>query len=107
MIYEDDQILIVEKPAKLLSVATDRLEPDTLHSKCVDYLKQKDPKSWAYIVHRLDKETSGVMMLAKTKLSKEYLQEQFSRRGLSDLSHVSRGFSKRRIWNNNTVPYRR
>ena len=51
LIYEDDQILIVEKPAKLLSVATDKLEIDTLHSKCVDYLKQKDPKSWAYIVH--------------------------------------------------------
>ena len=88
LIYEDDQILIVEKPAKLLSVATDRLEPDTLHSKCVDYLKQKDPKSWAYIVHRLDKETSGVMMLAKTKLSKEYLQEQFSRREVYRIYHT-------------------
>ena len=87
-IYEDDQILIVEKPAKLLSVATDRLEPDTLHSKCVDYLKQKDPKSWAYIVHRLDKETSGVMIFAKHKWHKEYLQEQFANRDVHRIYHA-------------------
>ena len=88
LIYEDDQILVVEKPAKLLSVATDKLETDTLHSKCVDYLKQKDPKSWAYIVHRLDKETSGVMILAKTKSAKEYLQEQFSQREVYRIYHT-------------------
>ena len=88
MIYEDDQILVVEKPAKLLSIATDKLEADTLHSKCVDYLKQKDPKSWAYIVHRLDKETSGVMILAKTKSAKEYLQEQFSQREVYRIYHT-------------------
>ena len=88
LIYEDDQILVVEKPAKLLSIATDKLEADTLHSKCVDYLKQKDPKSWAYIVHRLDKETSGVMILAKTKSAKEYLQEQFSQREVYRIYHT-------------------
>jgi len=88
LIYEDDQILVVEKPAKLLSVATDKLEADTLHSKCVDYLKQNDPKSWAYIVHRLDKETSGVMILAKTKSAKEYLQEQFSQREVYRIYHT-------------------
>ena len=88
LIYEDDHILVVEKPAKLLSVATDKLEADTLHSKCVDYLKQNDPKSWAYIVHRLDKETSGVMILAKTKSAKEYLQEQFSQREVYRIYHT-------------------
>ena len=88
LIYEDDHILVVEKPAKLLSVATDKLEADTLHSKCVDYLKQNDPKSWAYIVHRLDKETSGVMILAKTKSAKEYLQEQFSHREVYRIYHT-------------------
>jgi len=88
LIYEDDQILVVEKPAKLLSVATDKLEPETIHSKCVDYLKHKNPKSWAYIVHRLDRETSGVMILAKTKPAKEYLQEQFSKRAVYRIYHT-------------------
>ena len=88
IIYEDDYILIVEKPAKLLSVATDKLESNTLHSKCVDYLKQNDAKAWAYIVHRLDKETSGIMLLAKTKSGKEYLQEQFSTRSVYRIYHA-------------------
>ena len=88
LIYEDDHILVVEKPAKLLSVATNKLESDTLHSKCVDYVKQKNDKSWAYIVHRLDRETSGVMILAKHKSSKEYLQEQFSQRGVYRIYHA-------------------
>ncbi|MBD43442.1 MAG: RNA pseudouridine synthase, partial [Euryarchaeota archaeon] len=88
IIYEDDYILVVEKPAKLLSVATDKLETNTLHSKCVDYLKQSESKAWAYIVHRLDKETSGIMLLAKTKSGKEYLQEQFSNRSVYRTYHA-------------------
>ena len=88
LVYEDDYILVVEKPAKLLSIATDKLETNTLHSKCVDYLQQKDPNSWAYIVHRLDKETSGVMLLSKTKPAKKYLQEQFSQRGVYRIYHA-------------------
>ncbi len=88
LIYEDDHILVVEKPAKLLSIATDKLETNTLHSKCVEYLQQQDSKSWAYIVHRLDKETSGVMLLSKTKPAKKYLQEQFSQRGVYRIYHA-------------------
>jgi 23S rRNA pseudouridine1911/1915/1917 synthase len=88
IIYEDDEILVVEKPAKLLSVATDKLEIKTLHGKCVDYLQQQDNKSWCYIVHRLDKETSGIMLLSKNKQSKEYLQEQFAQRQVYRIYHA-------------------
>jgi len=88
IIYEDDDLLVVEKPAKLLSVATDKLEQNTLHGKCVDYLKQQDNKSWCYIVHRLDKETSGIMLLSKNKQSKDYLQEQFSQRQVYRIYHA-------------------
>ena len=88
IIYEDDDLLVVEKPAKLLSVATDKLELKTLHGKCVDYLKQQDDKSWCYIVHRLDKETSGIMLLSKNKQSKDYLQEQFSQRQVYRIYHA-------------------
>ncbi len=88
IIYEDEDLLVVEKPAKLLSVATDKLEQKTLHGKCVDYLKQQDKKSWCYIVHRLDKETSGIMLLSKNKQSKDYLQEQFSQRQVYRIYHA-------------------
>ena len=88
IIYEDDDLLVVEKPAKLLSVATNKLEQNTLHGKCVDYLKQQDNKSWCYIVHRLDKETSGIMLLSKNKQSKDYLQEKFAQRQVYRIYHA-------------------
>ena len=65
--FEDDDIIVVNKQAGLLSVSTDKMEPDTLHSRVVDYLKSENEKSWAFIVHRLDRETSGVMIFAKHK----------------------------------------
>ena len=82
IIFEDEDILLVEKPAGLLSIATNKMEPDTLHSRCVDYVKSKDPSNWCFIVHRLDRETSGIMLLAYSKSSKEYLQEQFAERSV-------------------------
>ena len=80
VLYEDESMIIVAKPAHVLSVATNKLETDTLHSWCVEHLRIERPKAWAYIVHRLDRETSGIMVLAKTKTAKTALQEQFARR---------------------------
>jgi RluA family pseudouridine synthase len=88
IIFEDEDILLVEKPAGLLSVATNKMESDTLHSRCVDYVKSKDPANWCFIVHRLDRETSGIMLLAFSKSSKEYLQEQFAERSVYRTYHA-------------------
>ena len=82
IIFEDEDILVVEKPAGLLSVATNKMESDTLHSRCVDYIKTKHNSKWCYIVHRLDRETSGIMIFALSKQNKEYLQEQFAERSV-------------------------
>lgn len=82
IIFEDEDILIVEKPAGLLSVATNKMESDTLHSRCVDYIKSKYQSNWCFIVHRLDRETSGIMVFALSKQNKEYLQEQFAERSV-------------------------
>ena len=80
VLFEDTTLLVVNKPHQLLSVATDRLETDTLHSRCVEYLRWSDEKAWCYIVHRLDKATSGIMVMAKSKQAKKDLQEQFQER---------------------------
>ena len=82
IIFEDDDILVVEKPAGLLSVATNKMESDTLHSRCLDYIRTKHHSNWCYIVHRLDRETSGIMIFALSKQNKEYLQEQFAERSI-------------------------
>ena len=80
ILFEDETILVVEKPAGLLSVATDRLETDTLHNRCVEYCREMKKNGWCFIVHRLDKATSGVMVFAKTETAKRDLQEQFAQR---------------------------
>ena len=80
ILFEDATLLVVNKPHQLLSVATDRLEIDTLHSRCVEHVRLTNERGWCFIVHRLDKETSGIMVLAKTKQGKEELQQQFSER---------------------------
>ena len=88
ILFEDEHIIVVNKQAGLLSVSTDKMEPDTLHSRVVDYLKSENEKSWAFIVHRLDRETSGVMIFAKHKRHKEYLQEQFANRDVHRVYHA-------------------
>ena len=88
IIFEDDFILVVEKPAGLLSVATDKLENDTLHSRCVDYVKHQYERAWCHIVHRLDRDTSGVMVFAKNHEIKEGLQTQFAQRDVERVYHA-------------------
>ena len=78
ILFEDETILVVAKPAGLLSVATDRLEVDTLHNRCVEYCRSVKKNSWCFIVHRLDKATSGIMVFAKTEDAKRDLQDQFA-----------------------------
>ena len=88
ILFEDDFILVVEKPAGLLSVATDKLENDTLHSRCVDYVKHQSERAWCHIVHRLDRDTSGVMVFAKNHKIKEKLQTQFAQRDVERVYHA-------------------
>ncbi len=88
ILHEDNEILVVVKPAGLLSVATNKLENDTLHSRCVDYLKNKSKRAWCHIVHRLDRETSGIMVLAKEAESKNHLQSQFVTRSVERIYHA-------------------
>ena len=80
ILFEDESLLVVEKPAGLLSVATDRLEIDTLHNRCVEYCRSTTRTGWCFIVHRLDKATSGIMVFAKTEQVKRELQDQFAER---------------------------
>ena len=88
VLWEDDSILVVEKPAGLLSIATNKLETDTLHSRCVDYVRLDDEKNWCHIVHRLDRDTSGVMVFARHERHKEYLQSQFASRSVHRTYHA-------------------
>ena len=66
ILYEDDDILVINKPSGLLSVATDKEKTITAYRLCLDYVQSKDIHNRVFVVHRIDKETSGVLMFTKS-----------------------------------------
>ncbi len=79
VLYEDEDLLVVHKPAGLLSVATEHERERTAFAYLHAYLRQQDRKKNLFIVHRLDKYVSGVLAFAKSEIVKERLQALFSR----------------------------
>lgn len=75
VLFEDQELIVLEKPEGLLSVATDFDQTTSLH--CI--LKRRFHKQRVFPVHRLDRETSGVMVFAYTDFSRKRLKEQFER----------------------------
>ena len=78
MLYEDDYLLIVEKASGLLSMGTEREKTKTASYILNSYVKSKDPRNHIFILHRLDKETSGIMMFAKSKRIQEIMQKNWN-----------------------------
>lgn len=86
LVYEDDYIIVVDKGYGLLSVGTDsskKSSVDTAYSILRDYVKRKHPSNKIFIVHRLDRDTSGLMVFAKTIEAKEGLQHNWNNMVLS------------------------
>ncbi len=83
IVYEDDDIIVVNKGYGLLSMGTDRVKEGTAYSILRDYLKWKDPRNMLFIVHRLDRDTSGLMVFAKTQEAKDTLQHNWNNMVLS------------------------
>jgi 23S rRNA pseudouridine1911/1915/1917 synthase len=77
IIFEDQDILVVDKPAGLLTIATDKEKSRTLYAHLFEYLKSKQPPEMLFIVHRLDREASGLLVFAKSETAKHHLQQQF------------------------------
>lgn len=78
VLYEDDDLLVVDKPAGLLTVPTAERERDTLHARALDYLQHRyHRRPWAGIVHRLDKDTSGALVFARHREALHALQALF------------------------------
>lgn len=85
ILHEDRRILVIEKPAGLLSMANDREKVRTAYHMATDYVRRTQPKGRVFIVHRLDRDTSGVLLFAKDEETKRAYQDNWdtlvSRRG--------------------------
>ena len=79
ILHEDKDIIVVEKPGGLLTIGTERDKTRTAHTILNEYVRKGDPRSRnrVYIVHRLDRETSGILIFAKSEAAKIFLQGQW------------------------------
>ena len=78
IIYEDKDLIVVNKPENLLTIATEKEKDRTLYNIVSKYVKSKNKNNKIYIIHRLDKDTSGIIMFAKNIKVKEELQKNWN-----------------------------
>jgi RluA family pseudouridine synthase len=80
VLYEDQDLLIVNKSNGLLTVSTDKEKDKTAFALLNNYVRKGNSRSKnrVYIVHRLDRETSGVLVFAKNDKAKHFLQEHWA-----------------------------
>lgn len=77
ILYEDKYIIIINKPAGLLTISTSKEKENTLYKKVSDYVKKQHKNNKIFIVHRLDKDTSGIILFAKNESIKHNLQNNW------------------------------
>ena len=78
ILFEDEHIIVVNKPSGLLTIATEKEKEKTLFHIVREYLVSKNQYARVFIVHRLDKDTSGIVVLAKDEKTKNKLQENWN-----------------------------
>lgn len=78
IVHEDPDIIVIDKVSGLLSMASETEKQKTAYSILSEYVKKTNPKNLIFIVHRLDRDTSGLMMFAKSKRVQEVLQQDWN-----------------------------
>lgn len=78
ILFEDEHLIVVNKPAKLLSVANEKEKTRTAYHMVTDYVKSQYIDNRIYVLHRLDRDTSGVLMFARDPETKELFQSRWN-----------------------------
>lgn len=76
IIYEDDNIIVIDKPSGILTISNNNEKVNTLYRRVSDYLKRYNKK--VFIVHRLDVDTSGVILFAKNQRVQKLYQDNWN-----------------------------
>jgi 23S rRNA pseudouridine1911/1915/1917 synthase len=82
LVHEDDALLVVDKPPGLLTIATDQERERTAYRMLRAYVAAQPGHRRLFVVHRLDRETSGLLVFAKSAEVKQALQAQFAARAV-------------------------
>lgn len=79
IIYEDEKYLVVNKPSGMLTIGTEKEKTRTLYHMVREYIANKKSHEKIFIVHRLDKETSGLVLFCKNENLKQKMQENWEK----------------------------
>ena len=82
IVFEDEWVIVVDKRNGLLSMGNERERVKTAYHILSEHVKKSDSKNRIFIVHRLDRETSGLMMFAKSQRVQETMQKEWKERVL-------------------------
>ena len=90
ILYEDRDVIVVDKPAGLLTTHTRAKEANTVEAWLNDYVRkgQRRSRQHVWLVHRLDRETSGVIMFAKTREVAEWFRADWN--SLTEKTYLAR-----------------
>ena len=77
VIYEDEHIIVIDKPEGMLAIATEKEKEHTAYHIVTEYVKQSGEENRIFVVHRLDRDTSGVLLFAKDEETKFSLQDNW------------------------------
>src|SRR5438128_6419596 len=78
LVYEDDDLIVVDKPAGLLTIATERERRRTVYAHLTARARTRKPPARVFVVHRLDRLASGLLVFAASPVAKRMLQAQFA-----------------------------
>ena len=78
IIYEDKNIIVVNKPYGLLTVSTEKQKDKTLYKIVSNYVKEKNKNNKIFIINRIDKDTSGIVMFSKNEKLKKIYQDNWN-----------------------------
>ena len=78
ILYEDEYLIAINKPCGLLSISNDKEKDITAYRMVSDYVKSNNKKNFIFVVHRLDQDTSGILMFCKNEKIRDRLQENWN-----------------------------
>ncbi len=78
IIHIDQDIVVINKPSGLLTIATDKEKRKTAYSILSDFVKTEHPENKIFIIHRIDRETSGLLMFARSEKVKQQIQKTWN-----------------------------
>ena len=79
ILYEDKYLIIINKPSGILTISRDNRNDKNLYDEVKKYVKKQNPKNKIFIVHRLDKDTSGLIIFAKNEKVNSILQTNWTK----------------------------